>query len=78
MREVDELVFLDITATIGGRPPVFDTVDELASECFMPMTVGGGVRSVENVRGLLSAGADKVAINSAAVEDPELIGRVAD
>lgn len=78
MREVDELVFLDITATTDGRPPDFSTVDELADECFMPMTVGGGVRSVDDVRGLLSVGADKVAINSAAVTDPELIRRVAD
>lgn len=78
MREVDELVFLDIRATADGRRPDFATVDELADECFMPMTVGGGVRSVDDVRGLLSVGADKVAINTAAVDDPELIRRISD
>ena len=77
MREVDELVFLDISASIEGRAPDFETVDELADECFMPLTVGGGVRSVEHVRRLLQVGADKVAINTAAVENPDLIGAVA-
>src|SRR5882724_6966350 len=70
MREVDELVFLDITATREGRPPDFETIDELADECFMPMTVGGGVRTVEDVRRMLQVGADKVAVNTAAVENP--------
>lgn len=78
MREVDELVFLDIRATADSRRPDFATVDELADECFMPMTVGGGVRSVDDVRGLLSVGADKVAINTAAIDDPELIRRISD
>jgi cyclase len=73
MREVDELVFLDITATCDRRPPDFDTVDELADECFMPLTVGGGVRTLEHVRRLLQVGADKVAFNTAAVEIPALI-----
>ena len=73
LREVDELVFLDISATPDGHPPDFETVDEIADECFMPLTVGGGVRSVADVRRLLQVGADKVAINSAAVENPELI-----
>ncbi len=73
MREVDELVFLDITATPNGRGPDFAQVDELADECFMPMTVGGGVRSVDHIGQLLAVGADKVAINTAAVERPELI-----
>jgi cyclase len=77
MREVDELVFLDITATREGRSPDFDTVDELADECFMPLAVGGGVRTVEDVRRLLQVGADKVVINTAAVEMPELIADVA-
>jgi len=58
MREVDELVYLDITATNDGRPPDFETVDDLADECFMPLTVGGGVRTVEHVRRLLKVGAD--------------------
>jgi imidazole glycerol-phosphate synthase subunit HisF len=78
MREVDELVYLDITATNDGRPPDFETVDDLADECFMPLTVGGGVRTVEHVRRLLKVGADKVAINSAAVEQPALIREIAD
>ena len=78
MREVDELVYLDITATTQGRPPDFETVDELADECFMPLTVGGGVRVVEDVRRLLQVGADKVAINTAAVETPEVVRQIAD
>src|SRR5438067_1655068 len=77
MREVDELVFLDITATNDQRRPDFATVDELADECFMPLTVGGGVSSAEDVRRLLQVGADKVSINSAAVENPELIEEIA-
>jgi cyclase len=78
MREVDELVYLDITATVDARPPDFDTIDDLADECFMPLTVGGGVRSVEDVRRLLAVGADKVCLNSAAVERPNVIREIAD
>jgi len=78
MREVDELVFLDIAATNAGCPPDFALVDELADECFMPMTVGGGVRTVEDVRGLLQVGADKVAVNTAAVRNPLLVRQIAD
>lgn len=77
MREVDELVFLDITATREGREPDYALIDDLADECFMPLTVGGGVRSVEHVERLLKVGADKVAINSAAVDTPELITEAA-
>lgn len=77
MREVDELVFLDISATREGRPPDFETVDEIADECFMPLTVGGGVRTIDDVRRLLQVGADKVAVNTAAVETPELIRQIA-
>jgi imidazole glycerol-phosphate synthase subunit HisF len=73
LREVDELVFLDIAATPGGARPNFREIDELADNCFMPMTVGGGVKSIEDIRDLLAVGADKVAINTAAVETPELI-----
>jgi cyclase len=73
MREVDELVFLDIRATLEGRPPDFAQVDELADECFMPMTVGGGVSNSDHVGGLLAVGADKVAINTAALLRPQLI-----
>ena len=77
MREVDELVFLDITATQERRSPDFKLIDELADECFMPMTVGGGIRSIEDVQRLLQVGADKVAINTQAIEKPELIEQVA-
>lgn len=77
LREVDELVFLDITATPEGRTPDFATVDEIADECFMPLTVGGGLSRVEDVRRLLQVGADKVALNSALVSDPSLIRAVA-
>src|SRR6187397_2118404 len=65
MREVDELVFLDITATPEGREPDYELVDDLADECFMPLCVGGGVSSVEHFRRLLQVGADKVAVNTA-------------
>ena len=78
MREVDELVFLDISATREGRPPDFETVDEIADECFMPLTVGGGVRRIDDVGRLLQVGADKVAINTAAIQAPDLIRLVAD
>lgn len=77
LRQVDEMVFLDISATRDRRPPDFESVDELASECFVPLTAGGGVRHLEDVRGLLRAGADKVAVNTAAVESPELIRQIA-
>src|ERR1044071_1855694 len=73
LREVDELVFLDIRASIDGRGPDLTTVDELADECFMPLTVGGGVRTTDDVGALLGVGADKVSINSAAVQNPRLV-----
>lgn len=73
MRGVDELVFFDIAATPAKRRPDFQQIEDLASECFMPMTVGGGVRTVDDIRDLLSVGADKVAINTASVENPGLI-----
>ena len=72
-REVDELVFLDITATRERRRPDFALIDDLADECFVPFTVGGGIRSVDDVRDLLQVGADKIAINTAAFTTPELI-----
>lgn len=78
MRQVDELVFLDISATPSGNRPDFHQIDELADECFMPMTVGGGIRSVEDMRELLWVGADKVAVNTAAIEDPALISQGAE
>jgi imidazole glycerol-phosphate synthase subunit HisF len=69
----DELTFLDITATSDGRGILFDIIERVASQVFIPLTVGGGVRSVQDVRDLLNAGADKVSFNSAAVARPELI-----
>jgi len=74
----DELTFLDITASHEGRDTIFDVVARTAEHCFMPVTVGGGVRTVDDIRKLLLAGADKVAINSAAVNDPDFIARAAD
>lgn len=72
-RQVDELIIVDITASREGRQPDFREISEFSQECFMPLTVGGGVRSVEHIRELLRAGADKVSINSAAYENPQLI-----
>ena len=69
----DELCFLDITASHERRETLYDMVSRTAEACFMPLTVGGGVRAVEDIRRLLRAGADKVAINSAAVARPELV-----
>jgi imidazole glycerol-phosphate synthase subunit HisF len=73
----DELVFLDITASHEGRAILLDVVSRTAEVCFMPLTVGGGIRSLDDIRMLLSAGADKVSINSAAVRDPELVRKAA-
>ncbi|MFT5434990.1 MAG: cyclase, partial [Myxococcota bacterium] len=73
----DEICFLDITASHERRDTLLDVVARTAEAVFVPLTVGGGVRTVENVRALLRAGADKVAINSAAVRDPDLIARCA-
>lgn len=74
----DELCFLDITASSENRETIFDVVARTAEHCFMPVTVGGGVRKVEDIRKLLLAGADKVAINTAAVNDPDFVARAAD
>ncbi len=73
----DELCFLDITATHENRGTLLDVVRRTAEVCFMPLTVGGGVRAVEDARALLLAGADKVAVNSAAVTRPELVADLA-
>ncbi|MEO1730368.1 MAG: imidazole glycerol phosphate synthase subunit HisF [Pseudomonadota bacterium] len=73
----DELCFLDISASHEGRGTLLDIVKRTAEVCFMPLTVGGGVRSVDDARALLLAGADKVAINSAAVARPELVSEIA-
>ncbi len=74
----DELVFLDITASCEKRKTIADVVERTAKCVFMPLTVGGGISSVEDFRTILGAGADKVAVNSAAVKDKELISRAAD
>ena len=74
----DEICFLDITASSDGRATMLDVVRATADRVFLPLTVGGGVRSVEDVRTLLLAGADKAGINTAAVADPELVRRAAD
>ena len=74
----DELCFLDIAASHEGRDTIFDVVARTAEHCFMPVTVGGGVRSNEDIRKLLLSGADKVSINSAAVADPDFVARAAD
>ena len=69
----DELVFLDITASSDERAIMRDVVERTASECFMPVTVGGGLRTVEDIRAMLNAGADKVSLNTAAVQNPDLV-----
>ena len=74
----DELVFLDITATLEDRGPLLELVDRAAAELSIPFTVGGGVRSVEDGLSLLRAGADKVAVNRAALDEPSLLARLAD
>lgn len=74
----DELTFLDITASHENRDTIFDVVNRTAEQCFMPLTVGGGVRQVEDIRKLLLAGADKVSINTAAVHRPEFVGEAAE
>ena len=74
----DELCFLDITASSDNRETIFDVVARTAEHCFMPLTVGGGVRQVADIRKLLLAGADKVSINTAAVKNPDFVAQAAD
>src|SRR5246500_4404836 len=74
----DELCFLDITASHEGRDTLYDVVRRTAEQCFMPLTVGGGVRTVEDIRKLLLAGADKVSINTAAVARPDFVREAAE
>ncbi len=74
----DELCFLDITASSDNRETIFDVVARTAKQCFMPLTVGGGVRQVSDIRKLLLAGADKVSINTAAVKNPDFVAEAAD
>jgi cyclase len=77
-KEVDELVLLDIEATLNGRGPAYTTIEEVASECFMPLAYGGGVRSVDDARRILRMGVEKIVFNSAAWRDPTLLTRAAD
>lgn len=72
-QKADELVFLDITASFEGRKTMLEVVRKVAANIFMPFTVGGGIRGIDDIRALLNAGADKVSINTTAVNDPELI-----
>lgn len=74
----DELVFLDITASSDNRTTMVDVVERTASECFMPLTVGGGIRTVEDMRVMLHAGADKVSVNTSAIQRPELVSEGAE
>lgn len=74
----DEIVFLDITATHEGRGQILDVVSKTAKEVFIPLTVGGGIRTVDDFRAILRAGADKVSVNSAAVRNPQLIKEAAE
>ncbi|OGJ62778.1 imidazole glycerol phosphate synthase subunit HisF [Candidatus Peribacteria bacterium RIFCSPHIGHO2_02_FULL_53_20] len=76
-QRADELIFLDITATVENRHFLFDIIAAVAQECFMPLTVGGGIRDVAQARAILTHGADKVAINTAAVERPAFITELA-
>ncbi|MBI2864945.1 MAG: imidazole glycerol phosphate synthase subunit HisF [Chloroflexi bacterium] len=77
-QRADELVFLDITASSDARRTMVDVVERTAAQVFIPLTVGGGIRSVEDMRSLLQAGADKVSINTSAVQEPDLICRGAE
>ena len=74
----DELTFLDITATSDGRDLILPIIEQVASQVFIPLTVGGGVRQVSDIQRLLNAGADKISINSAAVANPELVRAASD
>lgn len=76
-RDVDELILVDITATGEGREPDYESVAEFAAECFVPLTVGGGIRHIDHIRDLLRAGADKVSINSATYDQPGLVREAA-
>src|SRR5882724_6879299 len=72
-QRADELVFLDITASSENRATMIDVVERTASECFMPLTVGGGIRTVEDIRAMLKAGADKTSVNTAAIQNSDLV-----
>jgi cyclase len=72
-REVDELILLDISATLESRDPDYESIEEFSAECFVPLTVGGGVREIGQITRLLRAGADKISLNTAAYTNPELV-----
>jgi cyclase len=76
-KEVDELMLLDITASVEGRSPQFDIIENVASECFMPLAYGGGIRDINDMRRILAMGVEKVVLNSAAIQQPELIQQAA-
>ena len=77
-KEVDELILVDITATVEHRKPPFDIIEEVASECFMPFTYGGGIRDLDDIKRIFRLGIEKAAINSYAAENPEFIRDAAD
>ena len=72
-KEVDELIVLDITATIENRPPSFQLLTQIANECFMPLTYGGGIRNIDSIKTIFNLGIEKVVINSYVVENPSFI-----
>jgi cyclase len=76
-KEVDELILVDISATVESRKPPFDVIEEVASECFMPLTYGGGIRSLDDIKTIFNLGVEKVAINSYAVDNPDFIKEAA-
>ncbi len=77
LRLVDEMIVLDIVATKKGRQPDFTEIANFSAECFVPLTVGGGIKTIEDVKNILRAGADKISLNSAALENPLLISKIA-
>ena len=72
-RNVDELIFLDVNASAEGRGPLFSMIEEIVQECFMPLTIGGGIRTISDISKLLEIGADKVSINTTAINNPSFI-----
>ena len=78
LEKADELVFLDITASFEERRSMFDVVEQTAGEVFMPLTVGGGIRTTDDMRNMLKCGADKISLNTAAIKDPQLISQGAE
>ena len=76
--EVDEIALLDVRATVERRPPPFELIERLAAECWVPLSYGGGIRSLDDVRAILGSGVEKVILGTAAVDQPELIGAAAD